>query len=180
MNRLNVWQRISAADSGLCLLVNRMSHRRMLAIFFRFISRIGDGIFWYSLMAVLPLLYGWQGAEAVGTMALVGLVNLWLYRTCKGRVLRERPFVTLEPINLAGVPLDRYSFPSGHTQHAVGFSVTAVAFFPSMAPLLYTIAFLVALSRPLLGLHYPSDVLMGALLGLGVAQLMLAFVAPLF
>ncbi|MGM0593854.1 MAG: phosphatase PAP2 family protein [Pseudomonadota bacterium] len=179
MNRLDVWQRISAADSGLCLLVNRMSHRRLLVLAFRFISRIGDGLFWYSLMAVLPLLYGWQGVEAAATMALVGLVNLWLYRKCKRRISRERPFVTLAPINLAGVPLDRFSFPSGHTQHAVGFSVTAAAFFPQLAPLLYLFAFLVALSRPLLGLHYPSDVLMGALLGFGVSQLLLTLSALL-
>jgi undecaprenyl-diphosphatase len=174
MNLVNVWQRISAADSSLCVLVNRMSRRRALAALFRFISRIGDGIFWYSLMAVLPLLYGMQGLEAAGVMAATGLLNLWIYRRCKGSISRERPFITLEPINLAGEPLDRYSFPSGHTQHAVGFSVTAVAFFPAMAMVLYPVAFLVALSRPLLGLHYPSDVLMGAALGFTVSQLVLA------
>jgi undecaprenyl-diphosphatase len=180
MNLVNVWQRISAADNNLCLLVNRMSRRRALAVFFRFISRIGDGIFWYALMAVLPLLYGLQGAYAAGVMALVGVLNLWLYRKCKGSISRERPFISLAPINLAGVPLDRYSFPSGHTQHAVGFSVVAVAFFPQMAVVLYPMAFLVALSRPLLGLHYPSDVLMGAALGYGVAQLILSLISALF
>jgi len=173
MDLTNVWQRISAADDSLCVLVNRMSRRHVLAVFFRFISRIGDGIFWYSLMAVLPLLYGWQGAHAAGVMALVGLLNLFLYRKCKRRISRERPFISLEPINLAGAPLDRYSFPSGHTQHAVGFSVTAVAFFPQMAVALYPVVFLVALSRPLLGLHYPSDVLMGGVLGFSVAQMVL-------
>ncbi len=179
MNLVNVWQRISAADDTLCLLVNRISRRRAWAVFFRFISRIGDGIFWYALMAILPLLYGWQGGYAAGAMVLVGLFNLWLYRKCKGSISRERPFISLAPINLAGVPLDRYSFPSGHTQHAVGFSVVAVAFFPQMAVVLYPMAFLVALSRPLLGLHYPSDVLMGAVLGYGVAQFLLSVISAL-
>lgn len=173
MNLTNVWQRISAADSNLCLLVNRISRRHAMAALFRFISRIGDGLFWYSLMLVLPLLYGWEGVTATGTMAIVGLLNLWIYRKCKGSITRERPFVTLAPINLAGVPLDRFSFPSGHTQHAVGFSVTAVAFFPQLAPVLYPVAFLVALSRPLLGLHYPSDVLIGGLLGYTMSQIVL-------
>lgn len=179
MNLASVWQRISAADSSLCLLVNRASRRLLLAALFRFISRIGDGIFWYSLMAVLPLLYGMAGLEAAALMAVTGLLNLFLYRRAKRSISRERPFVTLEPINLAGVPLDRYSFPSGHTQHAVGFSVTATAFFPEMSLVLYPVAFLVALSRPLLGLHYPSDVLMGAALGYGVAQLVLSLHALL-
>jgi undecaprenyl-diphosphatase len=179
MNLTNVWQRISAADSNLCLLVNRMSQRHALAVVFRFVSRIGDGIFWYSLMAVLPLLYGRRGLIAAGVMAVVGLLNLGLYRKCKGSISRERPFISLEPINLAGVPLDRYSFPSGHTQHAVGFSVTAIAFFPQMAVVLYPVTFLVALSRPLLGLHYPSDVLMGAVLGFSVSQIVLFCLEPI-
>lgn len=179
MNRVNVWRRISAVDSSLCLLVNRMSRRRLLAALFRFISRIGDGIFWYSLMAVLPLLYGMEGLLAAGVMVGVGLVNLFIYRMCKGKITRERPYLTLPPINLAGVPLDRFSFPSGHTQHAVGFSVTAAAFFPQMAVVLYPFAFLVALSRPLLGLHFPSDVLMGAAVGFMVSQVGLALFALL-
>jgi undecaprenyl-diphosphatase len=175
MNLTHVWQRISAVDSSLCLLLNRISHRHALAVLFRFISRIGDGLFWYSLMLALPLLYGWEGMTATGAMAIVGLLNLWIYRKCKGAISRERPFISLAPINLAGVPLDRFSFPSGHTQHAVGFSITAVAFFPQMAPVLYPVAFLIALSRPLLGLHYPSDVLIGGMLGYTISQIVLAF-----
>ena len=153
MNLVNVWQRISAADDTLCLLVNRMSRRRAVAPLFRFISRLGDGVFWYAVMAVLPLLYGFQGLKVALTMVAVGLINLLLYRKCKQAFARERPFVNLPPINLAAAPLDRYSFPSGHTLHAVGFSVTATAFFPELAIVLYPFAALIALSRPLLGLH---------------------------
>lgn len=174
MNLTHVWQRITAADDSLCLMVNRISHRHALAVLFRFISRIGDGLFWYSLMLALPLLYGWDGLTASGVMAIVGLFNLWLYRRCKVSASRERPFINLASINLAGVPLDRFSFPSGHTQHAVGFSFTAIAFFPQLAPLLLPVAFLVALSRPLLGLHYPSDVLIGGVLGYLISQLVLS------
>lgn len=170
MNRLNVWQQISAVDSSLCLLVNRLSRRRVIAPLFRLISRLGDGVFWYALMAVLPLKYGWYGAKAALVMALVGAINLMLYRKCKAAFARERPFVLLSPINLAAVPLDRYSFPSGHTLHAVGFSLVATAFFPALGVALYPFAFLVALSRPLLGLHYPSDVLVAALIGFAVAK----------
>lgn len=170
MSRANVWQRISAADGRLCLRLNRLSQRELPVVLFRFISRIGDGIFWYALMAVLPLLYGRQGLLAAGLMVVTGALNLWLYRLCKRRFARERPFVALPSIRLAGTPLDRYSFPSGHTQHAVGFTLVAASCFPHLALLLVPFALLVALSRPLLGLHYPSDVLLGAMLGLGVGQ----------
>lgn len=179
MSLANVWQQISSIDDRLCLVVNRMSRRWLLAAFFRLISRLGDGVFWYSLIAVMPLLYGINGLKASAVMVVVGLVNLQLYRLCKRSVSRERPYRSLSSINLAGVPLDRFSFPSGHTQHAVGFSVTAVAFFPQMAIVLYPVAFLIALSRPLLGLHYPSDVTVGALLGVVVSSSVLSLILPL-
>jgi len=175
-----IWQRISAADDTLCLLVNRASRRRAVAPLFRFISRLGDGVFWYALMAVLPLLYGREGVRVALLMGVVGVIDLLLYRWCKRAVCRERPFVSLVPIHLAAAPLDRYSFPSGHTLHAVGFSVTAAAFFPELAPLLYPFAGLVALSRPLLGLHYPSDVLVAACVGYAVAQGVMLLAAIIF
>ena len=70
-------------------------------------------------------------------------------------------------------PLDEYSFPSGHTLHAVSFTLIAVHYYPKLAWLLLPFAVLVALSRVVLGLHYPSDVLAGALLGAGLALLAL-------
>lgn len=179
MSLVSVWQRISAADSNLCLLVNRMSRRPAVAPLFRLISRLGDGVFWYAVMAVLPLLYGWQGVKVGCLMVVVGGSNLLLYRKCKHAFARERPFVNLPPINLAAAPLDRYSFPSGHTLHAVGFSVTATAFFPELGAVLYPFAALVALSRPLLGLHYPSDVIVAAGAGFTVAHGILLLFEPL-
>ena len=71
-------------------------------------------------------------------------------------------------------PLDQFSFPSGHTLHAVGFSVVAVAYFPVLIWLVLPFTLLVAASRVILGLHYPSDVLAGALVGLSIADTVLA------
>jgi undecaprenyl-diphosphatase len=62
-------------------------------------------------------------------------------------------------------PLDRYSFPSGHTLHAVSFTMVLCGYFPVMIWVLLPFTLLVALSRMILGLHYPSDVLAGAFIG---------------
>ncbi|HNW79764.1 MAG TPA: phosphatase PAP2 family protein, partial [Candidatus Competibacteraceae bacterium] len=70
-------------------------------------------------------------------------------------------------------PLDEYSFPSGHTLHAVSFSIIAVYYYPVLAWLVLPFTVLVALSRLVLGLHYPSDVLAGILLGAALASLTL-------
>jgi len=102
-------------------------------------------------------------------MAVSGLAGLLLYRDLKRRFVRERPFITHTAITRAGVPLDRFSFPSGHTLHAVCFTILVVSSFPLLALVLVPLAVTIALSRVVLGLHYPSDVLVGALIGAGMA-----------
>jgi len=70
-------------------------------------------------------------------------------------------------------PLDEFSFPSGHTLHAVTFTIIALAYAPLLAPLLLPFALLVAASRVVLGLHYPSDVLAATLIGCGLGAVSL-------
>jgi undecaprenyl-diphosphatase len=79
--------------------------------------------------------------------------------------------MTHAAIVCAGKPLDRFSFPSGHTLHAVSFTVIAAGAFPVLALVLLPAAVLIALSRVVLGLHYPTDVLAGALLGATIARI---------
>jgi undecaprenyl-diphosphatase len=64
-------------------------------------------------------------------------------------------------------PLDKFSFPSGHTLHAVAFTTLAWHYHPLLGMALMPFTCVVALSRIVLGLHYPSDVLAGALIGFG-------------
>ena len=84
------------------------------------------------------------------------------------RLLPQKPGI------VAGTPpFDRYSFPSGHTLHAASFTVIIVTSFPELAWLCAPFAALVAASRVVLGLHYPSDVLAGAAIGACLAELSL-------
>jgi membrane-associated phospholipid phosphatase len=95
---------------------------------------------------------------------------LALYRHLKERLVRERPCVSFAGIEPGTAPLDRYSFPSGHTLHAVCFTTLATAHVPELAVLLVPFTLLVAASRVVLGMHYPSDVLAGAAIGMALAR----------
>ncbi len=164
-----IFMRADQAERRLCLLANAAARRRAIRLLFRAVSRLGDGVFWYSLMVLLPVVHGMAGLVTTLHMALVGTLGLLAYRVLKRKLVRERPYVGLVGIDCAMPPLDRYSFPSGHTLHAVAFTTVAVSAFPALAMLLVPFATLVAASRVILGLHYPSDVLAGAVLGYGLA-----------
>jgi undecaprenyl-diphosphatase len=100
-------------------------------------------------------------------MALTGLTALALYRLLKRWTRRPRPFRVCPGVIAHVPPLDEFSFPSGHTLQAVSFSVVAISWFPALAPPLIGFTSLIAASRVILGLHYPSDVL--AAIGIGCA-----------
>jgi len=164
-----LFQRMDEYELALCMLCNRACRRPRIERTFALVSRLGDGVFWYAVMVVLPVLYGRTGLVASAHMAVAGGLGVTAYKLLKSRLVRQRPFVTHGGIHRGTAPLDWYSFPSGHTLHAVAFCMVAVAYFAVLAWVLVPFAVAVALSRVVLGLHYPTDVLaggaMGALLG---------------
>ena len=164
-----------ALDRRVCVAANRWGARRAVGLFFCAVSRLGDGMFWYALMVVLPIIYGQRGLVAAAHMALTGLTALQLYRVLKRWTRRPRPFRVCPGVIAHVPPLDEFSFPSGHTLQAVGFTIVALAWYPQLAPLLVSFTVLIAASRVILGLHYPSDVLAAILIGsgLGASSLLL-------
>lgn len=157
-------------EQQLCLRINALARHPGVRRLFAVVSRLGDGVFWYVLMAACAVGLGPAGRVAALQMGLAALLGVAVYAGLKRRLVRERPFVSHAGIVCATPPLDRYSFPSGHTLHAVLFTTLAVAWFPVLAIVLVPFALLVAASRVILGLHYPTDVLAGALLGALIAK----------
>src|SRR5690606_41495513 len=102
---------------------NRGGRRGLVRGYLAMASRLGDGVFWYALMAAMALLGGFHGLAAAMHMALISLVSLALYRGLKRWTRRPRPFAADGRIRAWVTPLDEVSFPSGHTLHAVGCSV---------------------------------------------------------
>jgi undecaprenyl-diphosphatase len=163
------FQHFDQAELRFCRYLNRSSGKFAIGDFFRAVSHLGDGWLWYALIAIQPILLGAQGGLAAAHLALTGAVGVLIYKLIKRHAVRERPYITHSAINCAAAPLDRYSFPSGHTLHAVSFAMLGSSYVPELALPLAAFASLVALSRVVLGLHYPTDVAAGALLGGGLA-----------
>ncbi len=174
------FRQLDALELGVCLRANRACRLHPVERFFDTVSRLGDGSLWYALIVLLPVTFGADAIEVSVRMAVTGAVGVLVYKLLKSRMVRQRPYVSHAGIfsmvrqrpyvSHAGIfsatpPLDRYSFPSGHTLHAVAFTAIACAHFPILAWALVPFTMLVAASRVILGLHYPSDVLVGAALG---------------
>jgi len=153
----------------LTLALNRFGAHRPVEQAFIIASRLGDGIFWYALLAAIITFGGSEGSRAALHMSVVGLFVAGLYRTMKNVVRRPRPCHRHDAIVARVRPLDEFSFPSGHTLHAVTFSMIAIGYFPVLAWLLVPASLLIAASRVILGVHYPSDVLAAISLGCVIA-----------
>ncbi|OOE80665.1 phosphatase PAP2 family protein [Salinivibrio sp. ML198] len=164
MRSFTAIQRFDHTVSTLCL-----SHRFSAgtAKIARAVSRSGDG----PLYLVIGFTAWWLH-EAVGLwFLLTGLmafaIELPIYWVLKRSFRRARPsqlpaFIT---------PSDLYSMPSGHTAAAFLMASLLSTFFPSLTLLVFIWASLIGISRVLLGVHFVSDIVVGAGLGLLCATL---------
>ena len=108
----------------------------------------------------------WKSGEMLSTSLLSSLMVFGLKSTIK----RDRPFKTYPDI-IKHTHGGSYSMPSGHTSICFATATSVSLIYPKwyvIAPM-YTWASLVGYSRMYLGVHYPSDVLAGALVGSGSA-----------
>ena len=156
----------SARERSLSVWMQRAAARLWVVRLLNIVSRMGDGWVWYATIVVLPWVSpGGVGSTCAIRMVAVGLANVVIYKIIKRWIARPRPFLTCPGIRECARPLDEYSFPSGHTLHSVAFSLILVSYYPHLALLVWPFTLLVAVSRVILGLHYPSDVIVGAAIG---------------
>lgn len=128
------------------------------------------GMVWLLIGMLLALLDG-SNREAWAICAALGPVAIALNYAVKLLVRRPRPVLEGLP-PLGGAP-SSLSFPSAHATSSFAVA-TAMTRVEPLGALAFLLAIAIALGRPYLGMHYPSDVLIGALLGV-----VLGLVVPL-
>lgn len=123
---------------------------------------------WMLFAGVLALGGGQRGRRAAGRgVAAIGVAAIVANGPAKLMANRRRPSEGLGP-TLIEMPFST-SFPSGHSASAFAFATGACSQLPVIAPLLVPLAGAVAYSRVHVGVHYPSDVIAGAAIGIGSA-----------
>jgi undecaprenyl-diphosphatase len=159
---------ITASDYGLMRRVHRWRAPRWIRHWMIYATRGGDGWLWYLLAAIVLLFGGPLRFEAVGAGALASGAGIVVFLKLKRLAGRTRP-CALEPHCWATLlPPDQFSFPSGHTITAFAVTVSIGQYYPALMAGLLFCAVSVAISRVLLGMHFLSDVVAGAIIGTGL------------
>ncbi len=165
----NMLQFIATRDHKLMRKVNKWPAPRWIRLWAIAATRAGDGWIWYWT-GLCILVFGRENRlTAVASAGSAALAGIGLFKLLKKLSGRRRP-CEIEPHCWATLlPPDQFSFPSGHTITAFAVSIALAEFYPELLPALLFCALSIAISRILLGMHFLSDVIVGALLGSGLA-----------
>jgi len=134
--------------------------------FLRFYTRLGDGYVWALVVMLIYFFYGktvlFDLIERAIPAVLLSLAFYWLIKLS---VRRKRPFDLLNNVRAEVPPLDKYSFPSGHTMNNLAAGFTVFAEIQSVGWIMIVMPLTWGLLRVYYGVHWLSDVIGGLCLG---------------
>jgi undecaprenyl-diphosphatase len=130
-----------------------------------FLNLMGNGWLYLPLAILVPLLKGWQSWRFMLAASLSVVAAHSLYHWIKLRLARLRPYDVDPTLGATIKALDKYSCPSGHCMTAAAVGIPLALAFPPTLPAMAFIWLLIAWSRVSLGHHYPTDLLLGGLIG---------------
>jgi undecaprenyl-diphosphatase len=132
---------------------------------------------WYLLYIFLWFLILFKGGKyrvglAIGMILLVAISDQLSSTLLKHLFERPRPCKVLENVHLLVGCTDSYSFPSSHAVNNFAAAMFFTYFYKHLKWILFSVASIMALSRIFVGVHYPSDVIGGALIGIAIGYIL--------
>lgn len=163
---------IFALDGAILMWIQEFVRNDILTPFFVAVTRLGDKGFIWILISLLLLCFKKTREAGVTAILALLLCLLVINLTLKNLIARPRPFDMIEGlIPLIERPRD-FSFPSGHSASSFAAAVVFWKKFPRRGGFwMFFLAALIGISRLYVGVHYPSDVLAGIALGVGLGYL---------
>ena len=157
-------------DRSLYRVIHGLPHSPLGDRYVSILSDLGEGLGWVASGLALAWLGGRKGRRAGLAASLASLGTTYLVQSLIKPVFRRtRPHVGRDVL-VVGIRTTDASFPSGHTAASFAAATAISASYPKAAPLVFTLATGVGLSRVHLGHHFPSDVAVGALIGVGTGS----------
>lgn len=154
-----------SSDRTIFHFINDKIKCKSLDIIMLYITKLGGAAF-TLVIPLLLIIFGKGRARLIGVEWLVSLViSHIVVRAIKRLVTRERPFNILKNINTFDINLKDYSFPSGHTTAIFSIITVLSINLPFLKYFFVALAVIIGISRIYLGVHYPSDVIVGIIIG---------------
>jgi undecaprenyl-diphosphatase len=170
-----LFRRMDKLEAPIVLRIASISRRLSLVQFSVWVNRLANGWIYLAIAVPLILLMGWHlWRPAAASLISVGLGQI-LVALIKPKLARLRPCDARPALSCREKPLDRYSFPSGHCMTAVSVAIPLGWAFPLTIPAMILVVALVGWARISLAHHYPTDLIMGCIIGASISLVVTAF-----
>lgn len=147
-------------------LINKKMRNKYFDYVMYKVTHLGSAPFSAFIIFVM-LVFGNNVFKNIGVEIFVVLsISQIIVHSLKRLLSRERPYKILEQLNTFGINLKDYSFPSGHSAASFSIATTIALNIPRVSIVVFFLAIIVAISRIYLGVHYPTDVAAGIVIGL--------------
>lgn len=174
-----MWEMIQNLDNNVLLYIQDHFRMEELTFFFKNFTILGNNGMIWIIFGGTGLLFVTIRRGGVCTLLSIGLCFIVVNLTLKNLIARPRPYEAMEAIRILIPPEKDTSFPSGHTATAFAGAVAiALEMDTAFGLVCVAIAILMGISRLYVGVHYPTDVLAGAAIGIFCALFICYYLVP--